>query len=150
MKEIDFKTLQGLIKTELDILNIKYIIVFIFLNIIIAIVNWWIQRNVKNIDNKIYKNKVREDRRIKIIEEIYGELVSFTYILDKNEMVNSISKVSNLQKKVSENRLYIDSKMNDKITMFIDYLKNLMSDFRHKDFREEQKMLTNIEKEFNK
>ncbi|MGQ7947593.1 hypothetical protein [Flavobacterium sp. WC2509] len=150
MKEIDFKTLQGLIKTELDTLNIKYIIVFIILNIIIAIVNWWIQRNVKNIDNKIYKNKVREDRRIKIIEEIYGELVSFTYILDKNEMVNSISKVSNLQKKVSENRLYIDSKMNDKITMFIDYLKNLMSDFRHKDFKEEQKMLTNIEKEFNK
>lgn len=150
MKEIDFKTLQGLIKTELDTLNIKYIIVFIILNIIVAIVNWWIQRNVKNIDNKIYKNKVREDRRIKIIEEIYGELVSFTYILDKNEMVNSISKVSSLQKKVSENRLYIDSKMNDKITMFIDYLKNLMSDFRHKDFKEEQKMLTFIEKEFNK
>ncbi len=150
MKEIDFKTLQGLIKTELDTLNIKYIIVFIILNIIIAVVNWWIQRNVKNIDNKIYKNKVREDRRIKIIEEIYGELVSFTYILDKNEMINSISKVSNLQKKVSENRLYIDSKMNDKITTFIDYLKNLMSDFRHKNFKEEQKMLTNIEKEFNK
>jgi hypothetical protein len=150
MKEIDFKTLQGLIKTEFDTLNIKYIIVFIIINIIIAIVNWWIQRNVKNIDNKIYKNKVREDRRIKIIEEIYGELVSFTFILDKNEMVNSISKVSNLQKKVSENRLYINSNMNDKITKFIDYLKNLMSDFRHKDFKEEQKMLTNIEKEFNK
>ena len=150
MKEIDFKTLQGLIKSEIDVLNIKYLLVFIIINIIIAIVNWLIQRNVKNIDNKIYKNKVREDRRIKIVEEIYSELVSFTYILDKNEMIASISKVSSLQKKVSENRLYIDSKMNDKITMFIDYLKNLMSDFRHKDFKEEQKMLTNIEKEFNK
>lgn len=150
MKEIDFKTLQALIKSELDALNIKYIIIFIAVNILIALVNWWIQRNVKNIENNIYKKKVREDRRITIIEEIYSELVSFTYILDKDEMTKSISKVSTLEKKVSENRLYIDSKMNEKITKYIDYQKNLLSDFRHKNFETEKTMLNNIEKEFNK
>lgn len=150
MKEIDFKTLQALIKTELDALNLKYIIVFILINLVVAIVNWLIQRNVKNIENSIYKKKVREDRRITVIEEIYSELVSFTYILDKNEMTNSISKISSLEKKVSENRLYINTKMNNNITIFLDYLKNLISDFRHKNFETEKKMLTNIEKEFNK
>ena len=150
MKEIDFKTLQGLIKLELDVMNIKYIFVFISINILIAIINWLIQRNVKNIENKIYKKKVREDRKITIIEEVYGELVSFTYILDKEEMSNSISKISSLEKKVSENRLYIDSNMNKKITKFLDYLKNLLSDFRLKNFEKEQTLLNNIEKEFNK
>ncbi len=150
MKEIDFKTLQGLIKAELDALNIKYIIIFIIVNIIIAVINWLIQRNVKKIDNTIYKNKVREDRRISIIEEIYKELVTFTYILDKNEMLNSISKISSLEKKLSENRLYINSNMNQKITAFLDYLKNIASDFRHKNFDTEKNMLKNIEKEFNK
>ena len=53
MKEIDFKTLQALIKTELDALNIKYIVVFIIINIIVAVVNWLIQRNVKNIENNM-------------------------------------------------------------------------------------------------
>lgn len=150
MKEIDFKTLQALIKTELDALNIKYIIVFIIINIIVAIVNWLIQRNVKNIENRIYKQKVREDRRITIMEEIYQELVSYTYIFDKDEMSQTSSKISNLEKKVSENRLYIDSKMNKKISVYIDYLKKLLTDFRHKDFKAEETMLNNIEKEFNK
>lgn len=150
MKEIDFKTLQALIQSELDAINIKYIVIFIFVNLIVAVVNWLIQRNVKNIENGIYKKKVREDRRITIIEEVYKELVSFTYILDKDEMTNSISKISSLEKKVSENRLYIDSNMNNKITIYLDYLKNLLSDFRHKNFNLEKTMLNNIEKEFNK
>jgi hypothetical protein len=150
MKEIDFKTLQSLIKSELEIINIKYIIVFIIINIIVALVNWLIQRNVKKIENKIYKQKVREDRRILIIEEIYKELVSFSYIFNQEEMSLAISRISSLEKKVSENRLYIDSKMNDKITLYLDYLKNLLTDFRHKNFKTEQTMLNNIEKQFNK
>jgi hypothetical protein len=143
MKEIDFKVLQGLIQKEFDVLNIKYIIIFIIINIIVAIVNWLIQRNVKNIENTIYKKKVREDRRITIIEEIYSELVSFTYILSKEEMSNTLTKIS-------QNRLYSDAKMNDKITKYLDYLKNLLLDFRHKNFDLEKKLLNSIEKEFNK
>jgi hypothetical protein len=150
MKEIDFKTLQALIKSELDAINVKYIIVFIIINIMVAVVNWLIQKNVKNIENKIYKKKVREDRRISVIEEIYKELVSFSYIYSQEEMSLAISKISNLEKKVSENRLYIDSKMNDKLTIYLDYLKNLLTDFRHKNFKTEKMMLNNIEKEFNK
>ncbi|OXA70395.1 hypothetical protein B0A67_15885 [Flavobacterium aquidurense] len=150
MKEIDFKILQGLIKEEFDVLNLKYIIVFILINIIVAIINWFIQRNIKNIESKIYKKKVREDRRITVIEEIYSELVSFTYILDKEEMINSINRISSLEKKVSQNRLYIESKMNVKITKYLDYLKSLLSDFRHKNFDLEKKLLDSIEKEFNK
>ena len=150
MKEIDFKTLQALIKSELDAINIKYIAVLIIINIIVAIVNWLIQRNVKKIENKIYKQKVREDRRILIIEEIYKELVSFSYIFNQEEMSLAISKISSLEKKVSENRLYIDSKMNDKITLYLDYLKTLLTDFRRKNFKTEQTMLNNIEKQFNK
>lgn len=150
MKEIDFKTLQALIKSELEVVNIKYIIVFIIVNIIIAIVNWLIQRNVKNIENNIYKKKVREDKRITIIEEIYKELVSFSYIFNQEEMSLAISRISFLEKKVAENRLYIDSKMNEKITIYLDYLKKLLTDFRHKNFKTEKIMLKNIEKEFNK
>ena len=150
MKEIDFKVLQGLIKEEFDVLNIKYIIIFIAINIIVAIVNWLIQRNIKKIENTIYKKKVREDRRITIIEEIYSELVSFTYVLSKEEMYNTLNQISSLEKKVSQNRLYIDSKMNNKITKYLDYLKNLLSDFRHKNFDLEKKLLDSIEKEFNK
>lgn len=150
MKEIDFKTLQGLIKSEIDAINIKYIIVFLVINIIVALVNWLIQRNVKNIENKIYKQKVREDRRISVIEEIYKELVSFSYIYNQDEMSLAISKISSLEKKVSENRLYIDAKMNNKITTYLDYLKKLLTDFRHKNFKTEKTMLDNIVKEFNK
>lgn len=150
MKDLDYKTLQALIKGELDTINFKYIIIFIIINLVIAIVNWLIQKNIKNIENNIYKKKVREDRRINIIEEIYRECVTFTYILTQSEMTKSIKKIAELEKKLSENRLYINNKMNNRITNYLDYLKNISSDFRLKNFDTEKTLLNSIEKEFNK
>ena len=150
MKEVDFKIIQALITKELDTLNIKYIIIFIIINLGIALINWLIQKNIKNLESKIYKTKVREDRRITIIEDIYKECVGFTYVLSKNEIILEISKISSLEKKLSENRLYITSNMNKKITNYLDYIKSLMSDFRHKSFEKETSLLKEIEIEFNK
>lgn len=150
MKEIDFKIIQALITKELDTLNIKYIIIFIAVNLIIAFINWLIQKNLKNLESKIYKTKVREDRRITIIEEIYKECDSFTYIMGKSDMVLKIDKISSLEKKISENRLYISNNMNKKITTYLDYLKSLMFDFRNKSFEKEKSLLKEIEIEFNK
>jgi hypothetical protein len=150
MKEVDFKIIQALITKELDSLNIKYIVIFVAVNLIVALINWLIQKNIKNLESRIYKTKVREDRRITIIEEIYKECVAFTYILGKNEMVLELNKISALEKKLSENRLYINSNMNKKITTYLDYLKSLISDFRYKNFEKETKLLKEIEIEFNK
>ncbi len=149
MKEIDFKVVQSLLKNEIDSINLKYIITFIILNILVAIVNWLIQKNVKSQDNQIYRKKVREDRRIIIIEDIYKEFVSCTYIFNSKETTNLIIKISELEKRLSENRLYINKSLNNKLTLFIDYLKEIATDFRKKDFNKENKMLNDIEKEFN-
>jgi hypothetical protein len=150
MKEIDYNTLESLLRKEIDALNLRYVVVFIGINLFIALVNWLIQRNVKSIENRIYKKKVREDRRIEVIEEVYKELVSFTYIFNPKEMIKAHLRIAKLEKKVSENRIYIDSKMNNKITIYIDYLKKLLTDFRHKDFKQEEAMLNDIVKEFNR
>ena len=149
MKEIDFRVVQSLLKNEIDSINLKYIITFIILNILIAIINWLIQRNVKSQDNQIYRKKVREDRRITIIEDIYKEFVSCTYIFNSIEATNLIIKIAELEKRLSENRLYINKSLNNKLTLFIDYLKEIATDFRKKDFNKENKMLNDIEKEFN-
>lgn len=150
MKEIDFKVLQGLISKEIDALNVKYIIVFIILNLLIAFINWLIQKNVKKLEERIYKKKVREDKRITVIEEIYKDLVEYTYILDPLEFTRSIERTALLEKKIVINRLYIDNKLNNKITSFLDYTKSVASDFRKKDFKIETFLLNDIIKEFNK
>lgn len=150
MKEIDFKTLQQLIHSELEIINIKYITIFIIINLIIAFVNWLVQKNIKNLEKEIYKQKVREDKVITVLEEVYKELVSYTYIFDKEEIKLKIESVSELEKKIAVNKLYIDQKMNTKITNFIDYIKDIMADFRKKDFKKERALLNEIEKQFNR
>lgn len=150
MKELDFKTFQQLIHSELEILNIKYISLFILVNLVIAIINWLIQRNVKNLEKRIYKQKVREDKRLTIIEDIYKELVSLTYILDKDEIKQKIDHVSELEKKIATNKLYIDNNMHSKLICFVDYTKNIMVDFRKKDFKTEKMLLKEIENEFNR
>lgn len=150
MKEVEFKTIQALITKELDVLNIKYIIIFFVINLIIVLINWAIQKNIKKLDNVIYRQKVREDKRITILENLYKEFVTFTYILDRDIIKTEISKISAIEKTVSENRIYIDSKMNKNITDYLDYLKKIISDFRYKNFETERKLLKRIEDEFNK
>lgn len=150
MKEVEFKTIQALITKELDVLNIKYIIIFFVINLIIVLINWVIQKNIKKLDNVIYRQKVREDKRITILENLYKEFVTFTYILDRDIIKTEISKISAIEKTVSENRIYIDSKMNKNITDYLDYLKKIISDFRYKNFETERKLLKRIEDEFNK
>lgn len=150
MKEVEFKTIQALITKELDVLNIKYIIIFFVINLIIVLINWAIQKNIKKLDNVIYRQKVREDKRITILENLYKEFVTFTYILDREIIKTEISKISAIEKTVSENRIYINSQMNKNITDYLDYLKKIISDFRYKNFETERKLLKRIEDEFNK
>ena len=150
MKEIDLKTIEILLEKEINATNAKFLLIFIILNIGIALLNWYIQGRIKNQEKEIYKRKIREDRRITVIEEIYKELVSYTYIMNQKDLAKSLSKLSKLEKKLAENRLYIDKKMNDKITSFIDYIKGLMSDYRKKNFAVEEDLLNKIENEFNK
>lgn len=150
MKEIEFKTIQALITKELDTLNIKYIAVFFAINLIVVFINWIIQKNVKKLDNSIYRQKVREDRRITILENLYKEFVSFTYVLNKDDIKLEIDRISQLERTISENRLYINNQMNKSIIKYLDYLKKIISDFRHKDFVLEKKLLKEIELEFNK
>lgn len=150
MKEFDFKTVQTLIKSELEVFNAKYIAIFLLINILVVFANWLIQKNLKNQENKIYRKKLREDRKITLLEDIYKDLVSLTYIFDANEMNLQIFKIAEIEKKLAENKLYVGSTMTQKITSFLDYTKNIAADFRKKNFNEEKKLLDAFEKEFNK
>lgn len=150
MKEIDLKALQGLITKEIDTLNVKYILIFIIINLAIAFINWLVQRNLKNLEQQIYRRKVREDKRITVIEEIYGELVQFTYILTPDAYAEAIAKTAQIEKKLAFSRLYVDRKLNNKITAFLDYTKSVAADFRKKNFDTECILLGAIDKEFNK
>ena len=96
------------------------------------------------------KKKIREDRRLVIIEDIYKELVAYTYILDPKEFIKTTSKTALLERKLSENYIYIGKNLNKKIVDFIDYTKSVASDYRKKDFKRESQLLDIIEKEFNK
>jgi hypothetical protein len=150
MKEFDLKLLQNLINKEIDVLNLKYIFIFIMLNLLIAIINWIFQSNIKSAENEIYRKKVREDRRILIIETIYKNLVEFTFLFTQQELINDIQKLSNIEKNISENKLYINKSLHNKLISYIDYIKEITTDFRKKDFKKESDLLNNIEVEFNK
>lgn len=150
MKELDIKAIEAVLKDEINSINLKYLIVFIILNLIIASANWLIQRNVKSLDSTVYRKKVREDKRIIVIETIYKNLVEFTYILNTTEMKASIEKLSSLENYISQNKLYISKSLHKKIIGFTDYLKNIIADFRKKDYATESKLLTEIENEFNR
>lgn len=150
MKEIDIKTIQGLIDKQIEAINLKYIIIFIVLNLIIVLINWLLQRNIKNIDNAIYRKKVREDKRISVLEEIYKRLVAFSYCYSHEEIRGQLNELIDLEKFISENKLYITNRLHKKIIKYTDYTKNVIADFRKKNVKQEMALLNDIETEFNK
>lgn len=150
MKEIDIKTIQSIINKQIDAINLKYIIIFIALNIIVALINWLLQRNIKNIENTIYRKKVREDKRISVLEQIYRRLVAFSYCCSHEEIRSQLNELIDLEKYISENKLYITNRLHKKIIKYTDYTKNLIADFRKKDVKQEMALLNEIETEFNK
>ncbi len=150
MKEIDIKTIQGLIDKQIEAINLKYIIIFIVLNLIVALINWLLQRNIKNIENAIYRKKVREDKRISVLEQIYKRLVAFSQCCSHEEIRNQLNELIDLEKYISENKLYITNRLHKKIIKYTDYTKNIIADFRKKDVKLEMALLNEIETEFNK
>jgi len=150
MEDLDLEKISSILENKLDVFNFKYISFFVGINLLIALINWLFQKNIKNAENKIYKKKVREDRRIDVVEELYKDLVSLTYILDPVDMSSKINEIALIERKLAESRLYINSGLNASITELIDYFKLVANDFGEKNFQSEENYLKEIKKQFDK
>lgn len=101
---------------------------------------------VENQKNSSQKDLLREQRRIKVVEELYSKLDSLSLLDDQSEVLNETTAARRYLKK---NRLFISKKL-DKISQeIIDYHLEVLSDESIKDVKIVSDLFNKFIDEFN-
>jgi hypothetical protein len=106
------------------------------------------EHKVKNLEKKIFSFNKKEEKRIGIYEAIYGKLDALTYV-DPRQSAVLVSMVTEIDRYVSLNNLYISKSIADVINRYCDYYRQVSTDFRRKDVRSENLMIQEYKNLFN-
>ncbi|MDX1828634.1 MAG: hypothetical protein R3342_03715 [Lutibacter sp.] len=151
----DFGILNNLIENfSKDVaLNNKLsiaLLIFIFINLITTIINIISQHRLKLKDKKIISFKIKEEKRIKLYENIYKQLDKLSFYDGKSNNNLFLESIQNVEKYLSCNKLYFNNKETKLIYEISDYYKTVLSDFRKKDYLIEEKYFKKLSSNFNK
>lgn len=154
-KKIKFMNSLGVLKAISDFFTAASgaeiaILIFIFLNILITIFNAWTQFRLKAKDKELIGFKMREEKKVKIYEELFSYMQELNYLNPENDKEEYLEKVTLLEKKTEMDKLYITGKTSKVISKFCDYCKVVLTDYRKKDLKKEEKMVDEFKKLFNK
>lgn len=130
--------------------NMNILITFILINILTTIIQIVSNFMLKSKEKSIYSHNLKENKRIKKLEECYNKLEKLTYFDGKNDNEIFLNKIAEIDTFVTTNGLYIDSKYFKIINEINDYFRTVLSDFRKKDYKREKILFSNYTSEFNK
>jgi len=118
-------------------------------DIILTGVKIFFDFKLKRLDKNIFSANKKEEKRIEIYETLYSQLDALTYIEPK-QSAQLVAKISEIDKYVSKNNLYISDKAMGIINRYCDYFRQVSTDFRKKDVRSETDIIRAYKELFNK
>lgn len=126
------------------------IIILLGLNLVAALANFFQAIYLKNKEDKSYRLKIREDRRITIYESLYKLIEELTYFDGRINNDDLLNKIAGIDRYISQNGIYISKQMRTAIINCLDYYRSITIDFRKKNISSETYYLNEIESLFNK
>jgi predicted PurR-regulated permease PerM len=140
-------TLQG---NERNTLIVIYLIITIASSIITLFVNYLIQSNLNKKTNKYDKEKIKIERKLEHIENLYKWLTQIknnAILSNRKEKENAIKKVSSW---VSSHRIMLTKSLYNKTTELLDYYTDIISNPGSRNIKKEEKMFSDFIEEYNK
>jgi hypothetical protein len=130
--------------------NLIYVLISILvLNILATCLRFIFDRSLQNRERFIHKQKLLFEYSIKIQEFIYTKIEKISlYTRDEDKIM--LKEIQELQLYVTNNRIYISKSMMKIIESILDYFREVLADFRNKDYKKEQQMFEKYANEFNK
>lgn len=111
--------------------------VFIGLNILITVINVWTQFRLKTKDKSVIAFNLRETKKVELQESIFKKLDKLALIDPKNESDQLLLKIQEIDATIRENKIHIPKKLLVSINDILDYFKEIMVDYRKKDYKKE-------------
>ncbi|MEP1152135.1 MAG: hypothetical protein ABJH08_10450 [Balneola sp.] len=125
------------------------LLILICVNLIVEIAKFTSSFILSNKEKRNHKHLLIDEKRIKILEEIYKDLDSLS-IFNQDEQENILEGIRNIERKIQSNMIYIPSKIHNICIDVLDYYKSVLVDYRKKDFEKEANLLKKYCNEFNK
>lgn len=125
------------------------LIVMISLNIGVEIFRYIGMLNLSNKDKSNKRQLLIEEKRIKVLENVYRSLDSIS-LLSKGEEQKMLEKTNKISLYVTQNKLYIPKPLQFHINYILDYFRIVMTDFRQKSIEKETALFEGFCDEFNK
>lgn len=149
----DFGALQEIItsvNTKLSENNklLVTLAVFVFVNLIATVLDIFFQFRLKNKEKGINKHNIRETKRVDVQEALYNMLEELTYY-DGNNPSQYYSKISLINKYLTQKRLYLTKDLVKIAQNYNDYFLTVLSDYRNKNYQKEIDYLEEFSNIFN-
>jgi hypothetical protein len=144
---------SGLLKELLDKVNQQLSLIytvgaFLIVNIVVGIINFLGQRNLKNLEVSIHKKNLRESKKIELFHELYKKLDKLRLIYnDPNLLQSELTAINNY---INENAIYLGEEELKITEEYCDYFTRLIVSIRHKDVATEKMYMDRLKREFNK
>lgn len=90
-----------------------------------------------------------EEKRIKILEQLFQSLDSLT-LLDNSQEQELLTRIKDINKFVTQNKIYIPKEFQKYSNEILDYFKNVLTDYRLKNIEKETKLFNKFCNAFNK
>ena len=122
----------------------------IVLNVACIIIQYYFNYRLKKVEFKNFRKGKILDIGLKFELDLYqrlNKLSDFDYSKEKShELLNEITSLS---KYLDENKIFLTNKQHEKVNEILDYFTKLCANYKKKDYKKEQKLLTEYIKIFN-
>lgn len=125
------------------------LIIMISINIgveVFKFISKWMLANKAKKDKRII---LIEEKRIKILEQLFQSLDSLT-LFDQTQDNELLVKIKEINKFMTRNKIYIPKEFQKYSNNILDYFKNILTDYRLKDIEKETKLFNKFCHGFNK
>ena len=147
---VEAETLKILTKNYTDLKTLLWILIgVIVVHILAMLFRYFLDYKLKERDKNIHKKNLLVNRTIQIQELLFNYLDELT-LFEFDQSVLMLQKISEIERFVDKNKLYIDKEVLQVTEKCLDYFKSLLSTFSNKDVKKEMLFLEEYVKKFNK
>ena len=147
---VEAETLKILTKNYTDLKTLLWILIgVIVVHILAMLFRYFLDYKLKERDKNIHKKNLLVNRTIQIQELLFNYLDELT-LFEFDQSVLMLQKISEIERFVVKNKLYIDKEVLQVTEKCLDYFKSLLSTFSNKDVKKEMLFLEEYVKKFNK
>lgn len=126
------------------------ILLFISLNLLLTILNFWWQKKLKAQEVEIHSNKKKAEKKIAAAEKIFSEMQELRKFENKFENHQFTKKVTNTRKAIYQYELYLDKELSKLANDYCDFCTRILTNKRAQDYSKEDTYFKKYKNNFHK